>query len=122
VKKSRVVKRQRALRDLEERSLYIGQHNARAAHRFLEAARSTIRKLAASPRIGTRYEPDHPALAELRFLPVTGFKNDLIFYRVILGGVEIVRVLHGARDIAGVLGEEFGIDTSGGEADFESRE
>ena len=81
MKKRRVVKHERALRDLELRSEYIRQHNPRAALRFLNAAEATIRQLAASPGIGTRYDSDHPALAELRYLPITRFKNDLVFYR-----------------------------------------
>jgi plasmid stabilization system protein ParE len=36
----------------------------------------------------------------------------LVFYRTVLGGIEIVRILHGARDIAGILAEEFGVDAS----------
>jgi toxin ParE1/3/4 len=114
MKKRRIVKRERALRDLELRSEYIRQHNPRAALRFLAAALTTIRKLAASPGVGARYNPNHPALAELRFFPSTGFKKDLIFHRPISDGIEIVRVLHGARDIGGILAQEFGVkrDTS----------
>src|SRR5271157_1512988 len=82
MKKRRVVKHERALRDLELRSEYIRQHNPRAALRFVNAAEATIRQLAASPGIGTRYDSDHPALAELRYFPITRFKNDLVFYRL----------------------------------------
>ena len=99
MKKRRVVKHERALRDLELRSEYIRQHNPRAALRFLNAAEATIRQLAASPGIGTRYDSDHPALAELRYFPITRFKNDLVFYRLAKGGIEIVRVLHGAATL-----------------------
>jgi toxin ParE1/3/4 len=110
MKKRRIIKRERALRDLEQRSQYSRQHNPSAAIRFLDAAQATIRKLAASPGIGSRYDPEHPALAEIRFFPVSRFENDLIFYRPIADGIEIVRVLHGARDIAGILAEEFSVD------------
>jgi toxin ParE1/3/4 len=110
MKKRRIVKRERALRDLEARSEYIRQHNPRAALRFLVAAEATMRQISTSPGMGARYDPDHPALAELRFLPITRFKDDLIFYRAIPDGIEIIRVLHGARDIAGILAEKFGIE------------
>jgi len=115
MKKRRVVKHERALRDLELRSEYIRQHNPRAALRFLNPAEATIRQLAASPGIGTRYDSDHPALAELRYFPITRFKNDLVFYRLAKGGIEIVRVLHGARDIAGILAEQFGVEEDAGD-------
>lgn len=110
MKNRRIIKRERALDDLEHRSEYIRQHNPRAALRFLDAAEATFQRLAAMPGMGARYEPDHPALAELRFFPISRFKKDLIFYRPLPDGIEVVRVLHGARDIYGILAEEFGIE------------
>jgi toxin ParE1/3/4 len=110
MKKRRVVKHERALRDLVLRCESIRQRNPRAALRFLDAAETTIRKLAASPGIGARYDADHPVLAELRLFPIARFKKDLIFYRLIPDGIEIVRVLHGARDIASILADQFGVE------------
>jgi toxin ParE1/3/4 len=112
----RVVTRARALRDLEERSEFIRQRNPRAALRFLVEAEATFRRLAAMPGTGARFEPDHPVLADLRYAPITRHKSDLVFYRPLDDGIEIVRVLHAARDISGVLADEFGI---GGEPDDE---
>ena len=45
-------------------------------------------------------------LAGLRSWPVPGFPKHLIFYRVDEDLVEVVRVLHGARDLAIVLEDE----------------
>lgn len=115
MKERRIIKHDRALRDLEHRSDYIYQHNPRAALRFLDAAEATIRHLATSPGIGTSYDPDHPALAELRFFPITRFKNDLVFYRPLADGIEVLRVLHGAQDIHRILTEEFGIEEGAGD-------
>jgi plasmid stabilization system protein ParE len=40
----------------------------------------------------------------VRFWPVPRFRQYIIFYRPIAkGGVEIVRILNGARDIAALL-------------------
>jgi toxin ParE1/3/4 len=116
----RVIKHDRALRDLEHRSDYIHQHNLRAALRFLGAAEATIRRLAGSPGIGTRYDPDHPALADLRFFPISGFKNDLVFYRSLADGIEVLRVLHGAQDIHRILAEEFGIEENADDGQAEN--
>jgi toxin ParE1/3/4 len=115
MKRRRIVKHEHALRDLEHRSEYIRQHNPRAALRFLDAAEATIRQLAASPGIGARYDPEHPALAELRFFPITRFKNDLVFYRPLADGIEVLRVLHGAQDIQSILAEEFGVEEDAGD-------
>ncbi|MBW4663391.1 MAG: type II toxin-antitoxin system RelE/ParE family toxin [Chroococcus sp. CMT-3BRIN-NPC107] len=35
-----------------------------------------------------------------------GFKNYLVFYRLKDSKVEIIRVIHGARDIAAILDED----------------
>jgi toxin ParE1/3/4 len=42
-------------------------------------------------------------LAGLRFLPITKFPTYLLFYRPLDDGIELIRVLHGARDIARLL-------------------
>lgn len=110
MKKRRVIKHEQAVRDLESRSEYIRQQSPRAALRFLDAAEATFHRLAASPGIGTRYDPDQPLLAELRFFPIDRFKNDLVFYRPITDGIEVVRILHGVRDIHSILLAYFGID------------
>jgi toxin ParE1/3/4 len=47
-----------------------------------------------------------PRLADLRFFPVTRFPNHLVFYRPLEDGLELVRVLHGAREIARLLESE----------------
>jgi len=38
-------------------------------------------------------------LSGLRSLPVQGFEKHLVFYRPPKEGIEVVRVLHGARDL-----------------------
>jgi len=40
----------------------------------------------------------------LRAWPIDGFRNHLVFYRPTDEGVDIVRVLHGARDIEALFG------------------
>ena len=115
MKKRRIVTHERALRDLENRSEYIRQHNPRAALRFLDAAEATFRRLAVLPGMGTQYDPDHPALTEIRFSPITRFKNDLVFYRPLTDGIEVLRVLHGAQDPHRILAKEFGIEDDAGD-------
>ena len=55
------------------------------------------------PRIGPKCEVANPALADLRWFRVKDSKNYLIFYREIDNGIEVIRVLHGARDIDSIL-------------------
>jgi toxin ParE1/3/4 len=64
----------------------------RAADHWLDGVERRFKALAKQPQAGQA----RPGLApELRFLPVG---NYLIFYRPIENGVEIARVIHGARD------------------------
>ena len=67
------------------------------------------------PGMGTDYDLDHPALADLRFIPISRFRMYLVFYRPVPGGIEVLRLLHSARDIAAILAEEFGVDADADE-------
>jgi toxin ParE1/3/4 len=103
-----------ARRDLVEIYYYYARKGTvSTARRFLGQAEATFQRLAKAPGIGSRYELDVPIRAELRFFPVSRYRNYLVFYRPVEGGIEVLRVLHGARDLQGILAEEFGIDEAG---------
>jgi len=89
---------------------YVRQGTLRTARRFLAQAEATFQRLARMPGIGTRYEPNEPLYADLRYFPVSRFRMYLVFYRPVPGGIEVLRVLHGARDIHRILAEEFGVE------------
>jgi toxin ParE1/3/4 len=74
------------------------------------------------PGIGTRYEPHEPLYADLRYFPVSHFRGYLVFYRPVPDGIEVFGVLHGARDIHGILAQEFGIDEDAGDQTKEENE
>ena len=104
-------RRQKARQDLVDIfRYYTRKAGLRVAQRFFGQVEATFARLAGMPGLGSRYGHEHPALADLRFFPVSRFKAHVVFYRPAAGGIEIVRVLHGARDIDGVLAEEFGVD------------
>jgi toxin ParE1/3/4 len=89
----------RAALDLEQAHDAIAQHNPRAAAKFLDAVEAKFQTLATFPEIGGRCED---VAAGLRCLPV---KRYLIFYRLRADGVEVVRVLHGSRDVGRLFAE-----------------
>jgi toxin ParE1/3/4 len=94
-------------RDLDGQAGYLLQEaSLETALRFYDAAAATFEKLARMPGMGERHESPHPRLAGLRVWRIEGFPNHLIFYRPIEGGIEVVRVLHGARDIDRALESE----------------
>jgi toxin ParE1/3/4 len=84
--------------------------DVRTASRFLAHAEKTFERLAGMPHMGTRYEAENSAFAEVRYFPISRFKNYLVFYLRTARGVDVLRVLHGARDIQGILAEEFGVE------------
>jgi toxin ParE1/3/4 len=98
VKRS-VRKTPRALRDLAELSQFIARDDLDAALKFLAAADDACEKLAAMPGMGATREFKNPLFASVRFWPIKGFTNYLIFYEPTKRGIKLVRVLHGARDI-----------------------
>ena len=105
----RIVITPRASQDLDENCAYIAQNNLDAALRFFDAARQTFARLAQMSGMGRLYPVQNPRLEGLRRLPVRGFENYLIFYLSFDDCIEVVPILHAARDLEEVL--------SGDEAD-----
>lgn len=79
--------------DLDELWFYIAQDNPDAADRFIRALVSRFPMLAAMPEMGLQREE---LAIRLRSFSIG---NYVIFYRLMENGVEVVRVLHGARDL-----------------------
>jgi toxin ParE1/3/4 len=105
-----VFQRPRARQDLINIFRYYARKaGLQTARRFLVQAETTFIKLAATPGLGVPYEADFPALGEIRVFTISRFKKYLAFYRPITEGIEIIRVLHGSRDIDPILMDDFGI-------------
>lgn len=94
----RVVVRSPAETDLIESALFIGEDNPAAAQRFLDEAEKAFVRLAEFPEIGTPRMAFDPALAGLRLWPVPGFEKFGICYIPRADHIDVLRVLHGARD------------------------
>lgn len=84
--------------DVGEIVAYIEQDNPEAAQRFREAFQETGNLLLVMSHIGSMRVSDTLVLQDVRVVPVRGFEKYFIFYRPEDDCVEIVRVLHGARD------------------------
>ena len=92
--------------DLEEHVDYIAADNPSAAARFIESVETAFDQLANMPRTGVSREYRNPKLKGIRLWPIPSFEMFLIFYRVSGEDIQVLRVLHGARDIPSVLKEE----------------
>jgi toxin ParE1/3/4 len=92
-----VVVRPRALADLADIWAFIADDSVDQANKFATLVNSQFRTLARQPHMG-RLRPE--LATNLRSLPVGKY---VIFYVPLPKGVEIIRVLHGARDIESLL-------------------
>ncbi len=101
----RIVRLPLARRDIVSAALYLEERNPAAASRFVRAVTDTQALLAHRPGLGAPREFGGGRLKGLRMHPVQSFKRWLIFYIERPGAIEIVRVLHGARDLESLLGE-----------------
>jgi toxin ParE1/3/4 len=101
-----VLKRPAARIDLAACYAYIGERNLDAARRFRLAAEATFVGLARMPGVGAHYEVANPRLQGLRCSQVRRFRNYLIFYLPIAGGIDVIRVLHAARNLKVILDTE----------------
>jgi toxin ParE1/3/4 len=102
----RIARRPRAKLDLIEHYSYIARDKVAPAERFLRVAEAAFELLARMPTIGTAWESPNPRLVGVRVYPLPrGYRNYLVFYRPIEDGVEVLTVLHGARDLGSALGE-----------------
>jgi len=99
-------KNPQVIRDLIELATYIAEDNLDASDRFLAAAEETFNQLAKMPKIGKLCQFSHPNLTDIRQHAIKNFRRYLIFYRLTNSGIEVLRVIHGARDFEAML-EEF---------------
>ncbi len=83
--------------DLTEIAMYIGRDNPEAAMRLLERFQRTLEMLLKNPLVGQSRDDLAPGL---RLYPV---QNYLLLYRVAPDGIDLLRVLHGARNVKAVL-------------------
>lgn len=101
-----ITRRPAVIDDLINLAYYIAQDDLAAADRFLDACDETFHELEQMPGLGRVREFRNPALKDIRMWFVKGFKHHLIFYRLTNTGIEIIRVLHGARDLEHIFDEE----------------
>jgi toxin ParE1/3/4 len=87
----------RASSDLIEIWSYIADDSVANADAFIDKLCVTIQSLARQPGSGRHREELAPGIQSFPF------GRYIIFYRVVTNAIEIVRVLHGARDIESIF-------------------
>ncbi len=103
----RLILRPRADLDIDHQFEYLAvEAGLVTAQRFLKVLRRTCESLKETPELGSERTFAARRLAGLRVWPVKGFRRHLIFYIPSAEAIEIVRVLHGARDLLSLLVDE----------------
>lgn len=90
---AKILRNSLSVSDYEEIWRYIAKDNLSAADRLIGKFEQHLAMLSRMPELGKSEEELFP---HLRSFPVGSY---LLFYRPIEDGIELVRVLHGARDI-----------------------
>jgi toxin ParE1/3/4 len=87
--------------DLASIALYVAQDNQTAAFRLVDLTEEKCQLLADSPGMG-RPRPDvaKDMVPDLRSFPVGSYG---IYYQPVDDGVEVIRIVHFARDIRSVF-------------------
>jgi toxin ParE1/3/4 len=93
----RFIRTAKAEEDLIEIWIYIAADNLTAADRLLDQIDIKCQMLADNPELG-QARPD--IASGLRYFPVGRY---LILYRNISEGIEVVRVVHGARHLPDII-------------------
>ena len=102
--KLRIATRRQYDENLAEHFGVIFKDKPEPAFRFLKIAEESAERLAENPQMGTLFETDVSHLQGIRSYPMPDrFRNYVIFYRVFDDRVELLTMLHGARDVASVL-------------------
>jgi toxin ParE1/3/4 len=96
-----------AERDIDNEVVYLAtESDVSVGFCFFDAVHATFQALLDMPGMGKVRPVGNPCIADIRQWVVSGFGKYLIFYRIVSDGIEIIRVLHGARDIDRILEDE----------------
>src|SRR6266851_1504535 len=88
-----VLRTPRARRDLADIWSFVARDSPESADRLIDQIGQKCDLLATFPEMGRRRDDIAP---NLRSIPVG---NYVVFYRAAPNGIEVIRVLHGARDL-----------------------
>ncbi len=100
---SLVKRRPQVAVDLLEYCGFLAMDSLEAALRFIDAAEGTFVFVAKNPEIGSLCGFKSIQAMRVRSWPIKGFEKCLMFYEVLPDGVDVIRVLHGARNLVSIL-------------------
>lgn len=96
----------KAEEDILDCMRYLFQKDSSLPARFLASFEETCKSLLDMPALGKVRTFEYIALGSIREIPMHAFKKYLIFYRIHHEGIEVVRVIHGGRDLPAIFAED----------------
>ena len=84
--------------DLAEIVAYFDERSDSVSDRFRQGVEKTVRMLCWAPESGTACLFQNPAYADVRVTTIIGYSNYILFFRRLENSLQIVRIVHGARD------------------------
>jgi toxin ParE1/3/4 len=82
---------------------YLAKNNPRAARRFLDSLDAVWNSINSDPARGHRYLNSKRSDEDWRYVRVPGFESYFIFYRLTGQNAEVVRIVHGSRDLDAIF-------------------
>lgn len=95
---SQILIRPKAQLDIIEIWEYIAEDSVAAADRWVDELNDRFALWATQPRMGRPRDELEPGLRSL------AFGQYVVFFESLAGGIDVVRVLHGSRDIDRLFG------------------
>jgi toxin ParE1/3/4 len=89
--------------DIDSAAAWIRNESPAAALRFIDAVELTCNTVSRTPGIGSRRYADITLVLGVRMIKVKGFEKYLLFYLEHEDSIDIIRLLHSARDIPEAL-------------------
>ena len=84
--------------DMAEIVSYFDERSDSVAQRFEQAVEKTVQMLCAAPESGSLCLFHNPAFMSVRKITIFGYSNYILFFRRFENSLQILRVIHGARD------------------------
>lgn len=88
--------------DVFEQTLFLMDESENVARRYVDAVEKTLKDLAQRPGMGSPKNLSGE-LAQVRSWWVDGFRNHLIYYIALPDGIEVLAIVHGAREVEKLL-------------------
>ena len=101
-----VARRRRFLTDFREIIAHLEADDPDVAIRFINRVEETVQFLERLPGVGDPAPFTDPRYRGVRRSTVRKFRKHVIYYREIPDGIELLRLLHGARDIRRIFGDD----------------